>query len=271
MLPSSAADRPQYAELAPSASLAPWVECYWTMDGVDDPSRPNRVLPDGCADIILGLPDCSGPVAVGTMATAAVFRRDGPVSCFGVRFRPGCALPFLDLPLREITDRRVPLDALWGREAELLADVSRNERRSRVERVLADRLRRWSADGRSDETLVARAIELMRRTRGGASVGGVAAALGTGERRLERAFDRNVGVGPKLFGRILRFRRALHAVDAGSGARAVDWAAVAFGAGYCDQSHLIREFRAFAGTTPTRYFAQRNAVGFIQYEEPAAM
>src|SRR5688500_18834358 len=189
----------RYTELAPAPALAPWVECYWMMHGTGPRSVPNRVLPDGCADIILGLADAPGPVVVGTMQAAAVFSPQGPVSYFGVRFRPGCALPFLDVPLREITDRRVPLDTLWGRAAELLTDVPASERRVRMEAALRERLRRWKVGARSDEALIARAIGLMRQARGGASIGGVAAALGIGERRLERAFDRSVGVAPKVF------------------------------------------------------------------------
>jgi transcriptional regulator GlxA family with amidase domain len=33
----------------------------------------------------------------------------------------------------------------------------------------------------------------------------------------------------------------------------VDWAGVAIDGGYCDHSHLNREFRAFSGITPPLY------------------
>jgi AraC-like DNA-binding protein len=261
-------DTPRYTELAPAPELAPWIECYWAMRAANAPDVPNRVIPDGCSDIIVGLTDAPGPVAIGTMQTAAVFCLQGPVDYFGVRFRPGCALPFLGVPLRELTDRRVPLDQVWGADAQRLGDVSAANARTTINRVLGDRLRSWKCDARSDETLVWNAIGLMRRARGSANIGGVAAALGVGERRLERAFDRSVGIGPKVFGRVLRLRRALRSIEAAAEGRApVSWTAVAFDAGYADQSHLIREFRALAGATPARYLAERRGVGFVQYEE----
>jgi AraC-like DNA-binding protein len=117
--------------------------------------------------------------------------------------------------------------------------------------------------------LTASAVDLMRRTRGGLGVGAVAALLGVGERRLQRAFDRSVGLGPKMLARVLRFRRALGEIErAGFHPGPTGWTALALAAGYADQPHFIREFKALAGLTPARYAAERRSVGFIQYEEP---
>ena len=42
---------------------------------------------------------------------------------------------------------------------------------------------------------------------------------------------------------------------------AVDWATVATRYGYYDQSHLIRDFRQFAGATPAALLAARAPAG----------
>jgi AraC-like DNA-binding protein len=257
---------PTYSERRPSRSLAPWVECYWAIRAADAPGLPNRVLPDGCADLIVGIPDLPGPVAVGTMRTAAVYPLAGAVDLFGIRFHPGGALPFLGVPLGELTDRRIPLDDLWGPAARAFADVmepdSLQARAAHAERVLGTRLR---SSQRRDDDLVRHAVALLRRARGSVGVREAAAALGVGERRLQRAFDHAVGLGPKALARVLRFRRLLAAIDrartTGAPAR---WAALALEAGYADQPHLVREFKALAGVTPSRYAAERAAVGFVQ-------
>ena len=63
-----------------------------------------------------------------------------------------------------------------------------------------------------------------------------------------------MGLTPRGFQRLARFRSALAGID---GAAGLGWAAFALEHGYCDQSHLIREFREHAGLTPPEYVRQR--------------
>jgi AraC-like DNA-binding protein len=136
----------------------------------------------------------------------------------------------------------------------------------KAERILATRLAGAEAGSRNDEALAERAVTLFRRARGGIGVRQAAAALGVGERRLQRAFDRSVGLSPKVLARVLRFRRAVRQLD-GAASSPGSWAGLAALAGYADQSHFIREFRALAGLTPAAYLRERRAVGFVQYGE----
>ena len=261
----------QYSEVPSGPGMAPWVECYWSIR-TDGPSVvPNRVLPDGCADLIAGIAELAGPAVVGTMRTAAVIPVTGPVDLFGIRFRPGAASRFLGMPLGELTDRRIPLDELWGSRAGLVADLLEREgiaaRAAAAERMLERRL--VSAALTREVELVERAVRLLRRARGGASVRETAAALGIGERKLQRAFDSAVGLGPKALARVLRFRRAVAAIGMARGAPGpIPWAGIALDAGYADQPHFIREFRRLAGVTPARYAAEQAGVGFVQYGDP---
>lgn len=273
---------PSYAEYPPSPPLAAWVECFWSITAVDAPATTSRVLPDGCADVIVDLATGDGagaPFVVGAMRRATVVPISGRVDLFGVRFQPGGAFPFLDIALDELTDRTVALDALWGGVADALADaladVPASERVARVEALLLRgmRSRRWSAARREVE-LVASAVALVRRARGGVGVRETAAALGVGERRLERAFDRCVGLSPKFLARVLRFRAATVEIarrgsrwtGVGGAPPSLSWSALAHASGYADQPHFNREFRALAGLTPAQWAAERAGVGFVQDE-----
>lgn len=263
----------RYAEHAPGAALAPYVECFWTARADAPPPRPSRVLPDGCADVIVDLAGARPRAyVVGTMRRALVVPPAPRADIVSVRFHPGAALPFFGVPLSELVDRAVPLDALWGDAAasslvDALASADESAgpsaRVARFEGVLRRRL----AAARAGQTLATRATALMRHARGRVSVAEVACALGVGERRLERAFDDAVGLPPKRLARVLRFRAAVQALDrALAGDAAPRWSALALDAGYADQPHLIRDFRALAGLTPTAYVAERRGVGFVQYE-----
>jgi AraC-like DNA-binding protein len=68
----------------------------------------------------------------------------------------------------------------------------------------------------------------------------MARQLGLSQRRYIRVFADDVGLTPKLFGRIQRFHRALALVQ-GSNA-APDWSRLSLDCGYFDQSHLINDF-----------------------------
>jgi transcriptional regulator GlxA family with amidase domain len=81
----------------------------------------------------------------------------------------------------------------------------------------------------------------------GRSAGAVARELGWSDRRLLRTFRRQVGVPPTVYARIVRFRRALGLLGA------APLGDVALTAGYYDQAHMNRDFRAFAGVAPGAY------------------
>ena len=80
----------------------------------------------------------------------------------------------------------------------------------------------------------------------------LAAAVGVSPRTLQRLFERHVGVSPKWMLRRYRVYELAARVERGEPLR---WASLAAELGYCDQSHLIREFKAQLGRSPTEYAA----------------
>ena len=83
----------------------------------------------------------------------------------------------------------------------------------------------------------------------------LARRVGLSQRRFIQLFTADVGLTPKLYGRVRRFQWARELV------RHVpkpDWAAVAASCGFFDQSHLIRDFGEFSGLSPVDYLSQRS-------------
>jgi AraC-like DNA-binding protein len=216
-----------YREIPPTAALRPWVECFWTR-GDDGAAGEQRVLPDGCADLVFDLTAGDGMV-VGTMTKPLVLPPSGRSDFFGVRFRPGRAAAFLRIPLAEITDARVPLADVWSNwKGEPSLDALESEL---IRRVRPDRDRRVDA--------------AVAQLASGARVDAVARAVGLSRQHLARQFLHHVGISPKTFARVMRFQRVIESAD-----RHADWADVAARHGYYDQSHLIADFRDLAGATP---------------------
>ncbi len=128
--------------------------------------------------------------------------------------------------------------------------------------ALDDELLRRVGDG-SVRPEVAEAWRLTTTRRGRLPVAEVAARVGWSVRHLEQRFRAETGLGPKEAARVARFdsaRRAL-AGRAATGAP-LDLAGLAGAAGYADQAHLTREWRAFSGLPPTRWL--REEFGFVQ-------
>ncbi len=71
-------------------------------------------------------------------------------------------------------------------------------------------------------------------------------------RWFSQLFREQVGITPKLYCRLLRFRQVVRQITSGG---PVDWADVALAGGYCDQAHLAHEFRDFSGISPGSYLA----------------
>lgn len=264
-----------YREHAPPDPLADVVECFWTIRSASPLPAvvTNRVLPDGCSDIIvdLGEPPAgstgwyprSRSYVVGTMRTALVVELTGRIDLLGVRFRPGGGTPVLGVPADELAGQRFALVDVVPKCGNVVYRLAEAPARSRTELFA-----RWLGDlrgsrGHGPDARVARARTIIGRSDGGVLVGTLAEAVGVSRRQLERLFVRDVGVAPGEACRVARFRGAV-----GRMAREPrhSLARVAYASGYCDQAHFTREFRRLAGVPPGAYRRERD-VASIQYPD----
>jgi AraC-like DNA-binding protein len=156
-----------------------------------------------------------------------------------------------------LAGRIVSLDELWADAAtrrffdQLACARDTIDAAAVVESAIAERL----ATGNGRRARLHLALDAVEKL-AGARVNAVAVDLGVSERHLRRVFREAVGVSPKTFAKLTRFRRALGAAREDGGA---SWASIAATAGYYDQAHLIAEFRAIAGVTPRALLGELRA------------
>ncbi|MFB6454062.1 helix-turn-helix domain-containing protein [Chitinophaga sp. Hz27] len=67
-------------------------------------------------------------------------------------------------------------------------------------------------------------------------------------RQFERKCVERTGMSPKRYARLIRFCKAYHLKETHPGAT---WTRIAHMSGYYDQMHFIRDFKEFAGITPS--------------------
>ncbi|MFO7960570.1 MAG: helix-turn-helix domain-containing protein [Nitriliruptoraceae bacterium] len=167
-----------------------------------------------------------------------------------VDLHPVAARRLLGVPARELLGQTVPLDAVFGAEAERLVDdlacaPDWSSRFARLDRALASRL----VDGSDPDDEVTHAWERIRSTRGQIQVAALAAELGCSPRRLRDRVGEQVGLPPKRLARLARFE---HAAELLSRPGPHDLTAIAHATGHYDQAHLSNEIRSFSGLTPTQ-------------------
>lgn len=172
----------------------------------------------------------------------------GGTACLQLDLAPAAAHRLLGVPMAELANRVVGLDELLGRAGMELHErlVTAPTWEARFGELDAFLLRRLG-DAPPASGSVTWAWHALRRSGGRLPIRTLAGELGWSHRHLIASFRREIGLPPKAVARIFRFEHALRLARAG----APDWAAIARDSGYADQSHLIREFRALAGATPT--------------------
>jgi AraC-like DNA-binding protein len=277
----------EFISRRPAAPLDDWVDLVWLCRGnerdVRQPRALERVLPSGAAQLIVNLAEdetriyeespsgllCQrspGSILSGLRTRYQVIDTDEQAFVAGVVFRPGGTVPFVPAPALDLSDADVPLESLWGRQRDRL--LREQLLSARDPQSTLDVLEAALLDSRREKAAhpaVGYALSEFRAHPSIARVRAVTDAIGLSPKRFIERFKADVGVTPKRYCRLLRFQRVVTRAHRDAPA---DWAELALACGYFDQAHLIHDFRAFSGLTPTAYEARRtgfqNHVTFLQ-------
>jgi AraC-like DNA-binding protein len=248
-----AIDTPLYQEFQPAQDLRGFVACTWIrIVHRAEGEFAGAILPDGCADIMLyddHPPRVAGPDTV----TRRVRLQDGLVIA-GIRLRPGACRAVLGCPADRLVNGTVQLSDVASGAHRLLWSGTLAGRLSLLENWVRAALTHVAA---ADRAMIAACGMLAAGAR--VEVGDVARRLDWNPRMIHRQFVAACGYSPKHFQRIMRIQQALRAAQDAPGIRLCDLAATA---GYADQAHMTRDFRAITGFTPAGYFADAAPPGW---------
>jgi AraC-like DNA-binding protein len=236
----------------PSPPLADSVGMFWFYRCDASVRVRERVLPTGTMGLVIDLrDDAPGPSVYGAHSESYAVDPAGEAWSVGVNFKPGGALPFLDLHAGELRNAHVSLDTFWGSQADVLrARLLDAKRPAAMFRVLEQALLAQPDRPLARHPAVAFALGEFQGRAHTPTVRNVTERIGLSPRRFIQLFTKQVGLTPKLFCRVRRFQEVLRLVRTKS---PVDWADVALNCGYYDQAHFINDFRAFCGVTPAAY------------------
>jgi AraC-like DNA-binding protein len=255
----------KYQHFTPSAAAEDFIECYWSLeaDAAAAEAETQRIVPDGCAELILNLAQPFQELTVGgdsklqprcffagQITGPLLVRPSGATRTIGIRFRPEGASRILRLPMHELTGAVTPLDRVQPRLSVQLDVLPQAGSLQTLLAALDELLVRIAKPGLETGRLSV-AVTLATRAGGMLDVAWLAEQVGLSSRQLERLFKEHVGLPPKLFCRILRFQRVFQSMEREDRS----WVDAALSCGYYDQSHLIRDFKQFSGRTPPALLA----------------
>ena len=279
----------RYREFVPCEALTPYVRAFFsftlppcepadqavgrrmTREVVFHAGQPfwSKLFADGHLSIVFSVgagyrieglwhPRPSGPSGhlIGSMSSAQTATHGERLVQVGAYFRASGSAVFTRVPARELANRVIAVEDLWGpgtEEVETAIHQSHGdaERVNRLERALLKRL----VPGRDYQgnLNVAGLTKSVLALRGQCRVESLACDAGVSRQHLTRVFRESIGVTPKLYCRLVRFKAALAYAGNSAG---TDWARIAVETGYNDQSHMIAEFRQFSSFTPAMLVSQ---------------
>jgi AraC-like DNA-binding protein len=240
------------------------VESIWHFEG-SIPYTRERHFPNGRVGVVVQLEApfhvvtdatrerCATVCLSGLQTRPTIVEAPSPRSrVLGVRLTPAGAYMVVGSALRETSERVVDLGDLVGCAASELAERC-EQARSAEERVrwVASWISSCIAGSPRPDPRIAWAVTRIEETHGAIAIRQLEAQTGLSRKRLIALFREQIGVAPKLYARVIRFRRALALVhQAGR-----PLSQIALAAGYYDQPHMNLEFRELGGLAPRDFLA----------------
>lgn len=252
-------------EFRPTSVLDHVVDCYWYNKGDGnhfEMSPLQSCLPMGMVELIIHLSDnrCEGylngkwtpfPEAflVGIMEKPIIWKMPGGTALFGIRFKPEGIIQLFQSPLSGLQNTFIDISSFLGKnQSSIISNIqTASDNFSRIfftEVFLQNQLSK-NFDNRRN--YFSQAVEIIRNADIGLSVDQLSRAVCISERQLQRTFKEKIGVSPKSYHRIIRFKKAYQFLQTNPKA---NWIDIVYHFGYADQAHFIRDFKEFSGRTP---------------------
>lgn len=260
-----------YQIIQPSGFLKSHIKYYWYMeiDALSAREQPQRLVPNGCMELtfqfadklqVLGAKTKEDSVLLcGQKTTFSDIIPTGKLQMLSVLFYPHGSRMFFNLPMSELHNLSVPLDAIWGAEAREL------EEQMQELPILADKI--MLLEARLIKHLLQQAnpsvlrmehnIRLINQQAANIQIDKLASEACLSRKQFERLFKEFIGVSPKQFLKTVRFQYSLYLQQHQMTENLTD---LAIQSGYYDQAHMINDYKDLSGITPKKYFSDCDAM-----------
>lgn len=270
-----------YQTFKPSPALSNWVSHYWVTETSFNPEKltpAQTCLPMGLVQWViqtrgkhqLGLIDNQwgafpDDFLVGLMNRPVRWKMFGESRAFGICISPEWFTYIYNFPLSSISDSFISVDNLdipglpSLRESLVLEEDDLAKQIELIDQFLLALLEQQQAA----ENFFASTIQKIRLQKGSFDKETLRDYFFLGDRQIQRLFKTNFGLSPKAYERVTRFSNTIRYMNRYA---RPEWDVIADELGYSDQAHLIREFKAYAGFTPSNSYQNNSTVLFVPAE-----
>lgn len=250
----------------PKEDLKQFVMCYWTLDFPrEETPQINTIIPDGTMKLIFHYgdlywhhnengnrflqPRC---FLIGQLTRPYVVEPDGDTGTFVVRFHPNGFIPFTTIPIKEMENKPISLNTLYGKKGDKLEEKIINadstiQRINIVEKFLFEKL----TNSKTIDTIIKSTVDTILETKGQISVAELSQKNYIHRRQLVRKFSKMIGLSPKQLSKTIRLQTTLKTLLNQKKSRLTD---LAYDNEYYDQSHFIKDFKEFTGISPKEFY-----------------
>jgi len=271
-----------YWRIVPDPRLRDVVSCYWAVDGQPVSARmqarersEDLLIPDGLSEIVFNR-GCAGferwqlgvrerkqlmahSYIIGGRAQSVNTCTKGSLHLAGVKLDARFLRSIIRTPLSEFRESTLSLADLGDQQLLALEESIGNARCIETVIGLFDNFFLAATRELSrSRSAVDAMIDRIQHDGGATPIMAWARDAGVDSRTLERAFCDSVGMTPKQYARVIRFKRryqALISADVPKRSLSTDLD------GFYDQSHFNREFRHFTGVAPLTRLSGRMTQG----------
>jgi len=255
----------QYTFFPADGRLSEYLFSYGTMEipaGATSPllSPPNglsgfliRVKEDKNASVVgkdfEGKPIAHQPnYVIGQTTLPITGHGVGHITFLIVFFQPLGMYQLFGCNMASLTNKSVDLiDFLGSEKARMLIEKLKNANDWEEQSGILNDFLLSQKPLKDDCSDVKKALELIHSSQGNINVKSIETTLSVNRRSLERHFKSKVGISPKVYVQVYRFKCAMNFLQANPN---TTWASLTYNNGFFDQPHMIRYFKEYLKVSP---------------------
>ncbi|MCO7225350.1 helix-turn-helix domain-containing protein [Pleionea sp. CnH1-48] len=242
----------QLTRLFPEAPFSYFIEQYWHVSWNLSSPHTQQNLPHPCVNLAF---EPEGTRVLGPVSQKFSYQMEGSNWILGVKFHPGAFYSCFKIVASEMTDQSFSIEEIWGEQGRLLESRVRATDNVKNMIDIVEDFFSSTIPSEPDEQVgkIKNIIDTIAKDRDILKVEDLLVPFDMNKRKLQRLFERYVGVSPKWVIRKYRLHEVLERLEN----QDEDVYQMIYDLGYSDQSHFIKDFKTFVGISPGQYMKDK--------------